>query len=367
MIKPMPKRRPPHLQLEHTSLGIPIWYVRVGKGPRTRLTAEFGSAEFDEQYHDALAGKKPQKLGAAARGTLEWLWNLYRGSKSWTDLSMATRKQRENIMRSVLEAAGKNPLATFTKRALEAAVKRREDTPTQAKHLVTTFRGMFEWAIKSDLARTDPTHGVGFKRSSKEAKSGGFPVWDEADIAKFEARWPRGTRQRLAFDILLHTGLRRGDACKVGKQHVKDGVISIQTEKTGMWVHITIQPELLATLEAGPLGDLAFIGNPMNGNPIRKEALGNFFREACDAAGVKKSAHGLRKAAATNAADNGATEAELEALFGWSGGQMASLYTRSANRKRLSTGAAKKMARTKDETSKPATDHKSRAAGEKDQ
>lgn len=367
MIAAMPRPRHPNLHKEFTSLGKAKWYVRVGKGPRTRLTAPFGSEEFEQQYRDATEGKKPQKAGAAARGTLEWLWTLYRGNRAWTKLSPATRKQRENIMRPVLEATGKKPLSSFTKGALEKAVQRREETPTQAKHLVTTFRGMFEWAIKADLARTDPTHGIGFKRSSEDSKSAGFPVWSEDDIAKFEARWPRGTRQRLAFDILLHTGLRRGDAVRVGKQHVKDGVISIQTEKTGMWVHLPIQPELQATLEAGPLGDLAFIGNPMNGNPIRKEALGNFFREACDLAGVKKSAHGLRKAAATNAADNGATESELEALFGWSGGQMAALYTRSANRKRLSTGAAKKMARTKTETSIPANDHKSRAAGEKEQ
>lgn len=367
MIATMPRPRPPHLHRELTSLGKAKWYVRIGKGPRTRLTAPFGSEEFEQQYRDALEGKKPQKSGAAARGTLGWLWNLYRGSRAWTNLSPATRKQRENIMKPVLASAATKPLSTVTKTSVNNGVKKREATPTQAKHFVTSLRGMYEWAIAADLVKTDPTHGVGFKRSSKEAKSGGFPVWTEEDIATFELRWPRGTRQRLAFDILLYTGLRRGDAVRVGRQHVKDGIISLQTEKTGMWVHLPIQPELQATLEAGPLGDLAFIGNPMNGNPIRKEALGNFFREACDLAGIKKSAHGLRKAAATNAADNGATESELEALFGWSGGQMAALYTRSANRKRLSTGAAQKMARTKTETSIPAIDHKSRAAGEKDQ
>jgi hypothetical protein len=36
--------------------------------------------------------------------------------------------------------------------------------------------------------------------------------------------------------------------------------------------------------------------------------------------------------------------AQLEAIFGWSGGTMASLYTRSAERKRLSIEAAHKLA-----------------------
>jgi hypothetical protein len=43
----------------------------------------------------------------------------------------------------------------------------------------------------------------------------------------------------------------------------------------------------------------------------------------------------LRKASATIAAESGATEAELNAMFGWSGHQMAQFYTRKADRKRL--------------------------------
>ena len=356
----MPRPRPPHLHRETNRHGATVWYVRVGKGSRIRIKAEYGSPEFEDAYQEALAGGKPQAHGKAARGTLEWLWSLYRQAGAWTDLSLATRRQRENIMLSVLKTGGKEPLSRITKKSVEKGVERRKATPSQAKHFVTTLRGMFEWAVAGDLARFDPTRGVNFKTSIKAAKSPGFPVWTDDDIAAYEKRWPRGTRERVAFDIYLYTGLRRGDAAKVGKQHVNDGVIAIQTEKTGMWVHIPIQPELQTTLNAGPLGDLAFIGNVANGNPLTKESLGNFFRDACRAAGIKKSAHGIRKAAATNAADNGATESELEAIFAWSGGQMASLYTRSANRKRLAAGAANKMARTKTETSIPSPEQKVR-------
>lgn len=41
----------------------------------------------------------------------------------------------------------------------------------------------------------------------------------------------------------------------------------------------------------------------------------------------------LRKASATIAAESGATESELNAMFGWSGYQMAQLYTKKADRK----------------------------------
>jgi integrase len=65
-----------------------------------------------------------------------------------------------------------------------------------------------------------------------------------------------------------------------------------------------------------------------------------FVKRVTKKAAVPGSAHGLRKAGATRAAENGATEAQLEALFGWRGGGMASLYTRQANRAKLSRDAA---------------------------
>ena len=78
-------------------------------------------------------------------------------------------------------------------------------------------------------------------------------------------------------------------------------------------------------------------------------------REAIEKAGIpvtKKaskdkgySGHGLRKASATIAAESGATEAELNAMFGWSGHQMAQLYTKKADRKRLAARAMQKWTR----------------------
>jgi class 3 adenylate cyclase len=67
-------------------------------------------------------------------------------------------------------------------------------------------------------------------------------------------------------------------------------------------------------------------------------------QEKCRAAGVPGSAHGLRKIAATRAANAGATVAQLEAIFGWSGGRMASLYTRAADRRRLAIEGMHKLA-----------------------
>jgi len=53
------------------------------------------------------------------------------------------------------------------------------------------------------------------------------------------------------------------------------------------------------------------------------------------------SAHGLRKAGATFAAENGATESQLKAIYGWKSAKMAAIYTRKALQKKLAgTGMA---------------------------
>src|SRR6202171_2210876 len=339
--------------------GKTIWYVRFGKGPKTRIRGVYGTPEFDAAYQAAVSGERVQPLGAVAKGTLEWLWMLYRQSPAWTGLSLATRRQRENIMKPVLKTGGKEPLSRINKNAILKGRDKRMATPSQAKHFVTTMRHMFLWALDQPdkLVRVDPTQGVTFKRS-KNDKKGGFPVWFEHEILKYEARWPRGTRERVLFYIYQFTGLRRGDAAVVGKQHVRDGVISLHTEKTGTLVTIPILPELQETLAAGPLGDLCWFAK-LHGGGMTKESVGNFFKDACKAAGIfTKSGHGVRKAAATEAADNEATHAQLNSIFGWKGDQMASLYTESADRKRLAASAIAKLSRVKKGTSKPPPDEK---------
>ncbi len=173
-------------------------------------------------------------------------------------------------------------------------------------------------------------------------KTEGFHVWTEEEIAKFEKRWPIGTRERLALALLLWTGLRRGDAAALGRQHIRDGSITLRTKKTGQQVTIPLLPELARVIDATPIGSLALIASA-DGRPMNVAYFGHWFKAACKAAGVPGRAHGLRKACATRFAEHGATEEELKAWFAWADGRMASVYTRKANRGKLAIEAARKL------------------------
>jgi integrase len=341
-MRTMPHPRMPHLHREVTRHGKVKWFARVGgtsRGPRVQLKAAYGTDEFWSEYQTALASV-PQRRKAPHEGSLAWLLELYRETTAWTRLSDATRRQRDNIFKHVVETAGKEPFAKITSATMMAARDRRADTPAQSRNFLDAMRGLFRWAVKARLAKIDPTIGVD---NLPRPKGDGFAPWSEDDIAVYERRWPIGTRQRVWLDVLIYTGLRRGDAVRFGRPHIRNGVGTIKTEKTGTEVTLPILLVLAKTLEAGPCGDLTFIAGE-SGRPLTKESFGNLFRKACRDAGLSnRSAHGLRKAAATRAANAGATVAKLEAIFGWQGGAMAALYTRAADRRRLAQGAMHKL------------------------
>jgi len=360
----MPRPRPPHLQRQITRHGKTVWYVRLGRGPRIRIRSEFATSEFRAEYQAAIAGGPARHTSTPANnitGSLAWLIERYRETGEWTRLSLATRRLRENIFKHVIDSAGTQFAAKITTATIMAARDRR--TPIQAKHFMTAMRGLFRWAFRAKLIKSDPTGGV---TDLPLPKNDSHLPWSDDDVTAYETRWPIGTRQRVWFDVLAYTGLRRGDAVRLGRQHVRNGVANIKTEKTGAVVALPILATLAKTLSAGPCGDLTFIAGK-NGRPLTKESFGNLFRHACRDAGlVNRSAHGLRKAAATRAAEHGATEAELEAIFGWSGGRMASLYTRAANRQRLSIAAMSKLENDR-RTSMPSPSSKVRESERKDQ
>jgi hypothetical protein len=67
----MPRPRPPHLHRETTRHGKGVWYVRLDKGPRIRIRAEFGTPEFNEEYQAAVAGR-PKTARGPSISSLAW-------------------------------------------------------------------------------------------------------------------------------------------------------------------------------------------------------------------------------------------------------------------------------------------------------
>lgn len=326
------------------------WYVRVGKGPRIPIPGEYGSDEFLKAYTAAVSGGRGSSPppSRASRGTLHWLVDHWKRSSDWMATSPATRRQRDNILVHVLEKSGDRAVEDIDAAAVRAGREKRMATPAAANNFLKTMRALFRWAREAQLVEVDPTIEVKFLK----VKTKGFAPWTMQDVDAYRERWPIGTVQRLALEIYINTGFRRSDAAVVGRQHVRDGIIQIRTSKTDTPVFIPILPALQAAIDAGPVGDLAFLATRY-GRPFTKESLGNEFRSWCDEAGISKSAHGIRKLAATVVADAGGSEQELQALFGWTTNAMSGIYTREANRKRQALAASYRLLEELDRNKTP--------------
>jgi integrase len=159
--------------------------------------------------------------------------------------------------------------------------------------------------------------------------STGFHTWTPEKVRQFEERHPIGSKARLALAILLFTGQRRADVIRFGKQHVRNGKLMFTQRKVRnrkpKQLTLPILPAQQGIIDASTCGDLTFLVNDL-GRAFTDAGFGNKMREWCDQAELPNcSAHGLRKAGATFAANNGATSRQLMAIFGWESINMAEL------------------------------------------
>lgn len=197
------------------------------------------------------------------------------------------------------------------------------------------------FAVDNEWRRDDPTIGIRPLRAKVE----GFVSWSEEDIAAFETRWAVGTRQRLAMALLLYTGQRRSDVVGMGRQHVTGDAIRVVQSKTGAALVIPMHRELREVLKDTPRTNLTFLITNL-GEPFTAAGFGNWFRDACDGAGLKgRSAHGLRKAAARRLAEAGCSALQIGAITGHKTLKEISRYTAAADQERMARDAFDKLTR----------------------
>ena len=237
------------------------------------------------------------------------------------------------------------PLPLMTAEAIEVLRDRKLAYPEGANNRVKAIRAVFKWAVRkkgpegTPLVSHNPARDVPYLKSNNPA---GYHTWTVEEVRRFEQRHAIGAKARLALALLLFTGQRRSDITRLGRQHVRDGKISFtqfkgRNRKPKRLV-LPILPALQRTIDASPTGEMTFLVNDL-GRPFTDAGFGNWFRDRCLEAGVPGRAHGLRKAGATIAANNGATAHQLMAIFGWDTLKMAEAYTCAADQERLAESA----------------------------
>lgn len=295
-----------------------------------------GSPEFAESYTAAVESRPPE-IGASRTkpGSVNALAVLAYGSAEWARLKPTTQTTYRGIIERLRTEFGDFPLRDLRQAHVMAMRDKRAAAPTAANNLVKVLRWLLDIAVSRQWRTDNPARGV----RPLKIESDGFHTWTEEEIAAFEKRWPFGTKERLAFDLLLYTAQRSGDVRRMGRQHIRDGFVSVRQEKTGQPLELPVHPRLRASLEAWPSGHLTFIVT-QHGQPYTAKGFGNWFNDAAKAAGVTRgTAHGLRKAAARRLAEAGCTAHQIMAVTGHRTLKEAERYTRAAAQRHLATAA----------------------------
>jgi len=351
----MPKRLPPYVYEDTDRHGNVRAYFRRKGLPKTRLKGIPWTPAFMEQYEKALnASARKTESALDHRGkpnTWRWLCQQYFTCVEFKQLSERT----QTVRRQILEATFDEPIspassATFadfpigrmTRKAVKVLRDRKVETPEAANGRLKAIRRVFAYALEEHdrLLTVNPARDVPFFKSSTE----GFHTWTKEEVEQYLEKHKPGSKARLALFLLLYTGARRSDVILLGHQMVRDGWLRFQPKKTrhlsADFVEVPILPALAAELPSVAQAEhLNFLVTEF-GKPYSPDGFGNRFRAWCQQAGLPHcSAHGLRKAGATFAAENGATEHQLMAIYGWKSAKMAAVYTRKARQRKLAGSA----------------------------
>jgi integrase len=327
--------------------GKPRFYFRRRGFKKIPLPGLPWSPEFMAAYEAALAGQ-PLLIGSARLkpGIIRALSISYFNSIDFRSLRLSTQSTYRNIIGRFCDetdkdghAFGDKDAAGLTREAIIKLMARRAEKPESANGLRKVLRAMMKHAVEIGLRADDPTRDVRAIR----VKSDGYHSWTDDEIAQFERHHPVGSRARLAFSLLLYTGQRRSDVVRMGRQHVREGVLQVRQLKTGVELHLPLHPTLSAVIGETPTDHLTLLTTAF-GKPFTAAGFGNWFREQCNAAELPHcSAHGLRKAAARQLAEMGCTEHEIASFTGHASLREIARYTKAADQKKLAIAAMEKV------------------------
>lgn len=232
------------------------------------------------------------------------------------------------------------PICGLTFKDVDQIIVQKIDRPAACRAFVKCLRALIKFAQKTGIEVSDPAIGVVLPPVNPL----GLRAWTEEEIAIFEAAYPLGTKERLAFTLALYTGLRRQDLQIIGPRHVQNGVIYISPEKTkmitGASVVLPVHPELAKVLALVPEGQKAFLMTSW-GRPFSLVYLTIWFGRAVRAAGLPMGLclHGLRKAACRRLAEAGCTVHEIMAVSGHRSTYHVERYTMSVSWEKLARRA----------------------------
>lgn len=322
-----------------------------------------GTEEFRAEYREFLnPSKKPEAVRSRAKpGTIDDLKDQYFAVPRRLGPSNVTQQKIMAVIEDFCEGRGHRMVAHLRFDHLDAIIARKmiksiKATPSgsrevggfhAAKKLRKELIRFFKFANKIGMIDHNPAIDTEEVKRPRGEGRGGFHTWTEEEIEKFRKFHAIGSRERLAMELLLWTDQRRSDVVKMGMAQTRDGCIPVKQEKTGATLWLPMAPQLVEAIVAMPpelSSPFCFLVTKRGKKPFTKESFGNFFRAACNDAGLPHcSAHGLRKATLRRMAELEMTNKTMKSVSGQERDETLAGYIRDADQRRLASSAIERL------------------------
>jgi integrase len=263
------------------------------------------------------------------------------------EMSRYTHEHYRRFTKRFEQEFGQVPIHTIESNHLERVLEGWSETSNAWNNALRAIKHMFRYAKKSWGIQPDPASTM----EKKPVETDGHLPWEENHLRAFFDTYKIGTKPYLAMMLLIHAAPRRADLVKLGPKNIviEDGqeFIRFLPQKTARKGHVTVtmpfHPDLKAAIDATATGEETFLVTEY-GKPYSADGFSNHILDWRKAAGITDpvSAHGMRKTVGINMAENQASEYELMAALGHTTPKVTEVYTRGANRKKLSMQAAAK-------------------------
>jgi hypothetical protein len=304
-----------------------------------------GSPKFMAAYNAAISGKTLRPLPDKTGAIRQLLIDYYR-SAEFTNLKPTSQAQYRTILDKFGQKHGHRLVKDMPRRAAQKIIGEVADTsgPAMANLTKSILHTFMSFAVDAELRADNP-----FSRIRKH-KGGHHRSWTNGELAAYERRWPLGTRERLAYALLLYLDQRGGDTVRLRRRDICDGAVRLVQEKghhkgdDPKEMLIPIHPALDRAIKAGPANGIYLIGDK-HGRPIQRKALTDLIKRAAKAAGLPPDCvpHGLRKALQRKLAEHGATAKEMQAVAGHATLEQTELYSAGAEQARLARAAIARL------------------------
>ncbi len=313
------------------------------------------------QYQAAMVALVPlekQGVSPVNAGSLRALIRTYLASAVFVALAKATQGSRHRLfgkleaeLEKIEKEHGVGPwkeLKAKNIRALVAKVTGGKVGGT--RNLLSAISAMFTWAIDVGMLDDEahPCRGIKRPKVSKD----GWHAWTDEQIEQYRLHHALGTMARLSLELALCSLQRRAELVILGRQHVKDGLITITSQqKTGKPAYVEITPELQAAIDATPARPSTSTKRILNflltadGEPFTPGGFTQRMKLWVREAGLTRCPlHGLRKAGARIKVElYGWDILEVQAAGGWASLRDLEIYLKSACRKKAARRGGEKI------------------------